>query len=330
MCKARDKLDPQAFRDVHTAVLESFEATATRWNGVFAVDGSKFNLPKTLQPDGFKRPSPNAAYPQGLVSCLYRLQDKIPYDVELAPGGDERALARHHSRLLQPEDIVVYDRGYFSRVLLAHHVDNGLHAVFRIRRRADTQLDRILEGDRHETVLTLKPRKGDPTPRTVRIIPNSDWVLLTTLLDDTRHPGPALANLYHQRWSIEELYKTIKQTLTMEAFHAQSLRGVQQELIAGMTLIALARLMTNDCERLINGPNHQNKRGGLRANQKNALSVVYNGFEEMLLRFTTSCASFVRTAIARIADCMQPDRHHRSYHRFSQKPIGKWKPPKPA
>ncbi len=332
MCKARDKLDPQAFRDVHAAVLESFEATATRWNGhrVFAVDGSKFNLPKTLQPDGFKRPSPNAAYPQGLVSCLYRLQDKIPYDVELAPGGDERALARHHSRLLKPEDIVVYDRGYFSRALLAHHVDHGLHAVFRMRRKADTQLDRILEGDLQETVLTLKPRTVDPIPRTIRIvrIPNSDWVLLTTLLDDTRHPG--LANLYHQRWSIEELYKTIKQTLTMEAFHAQSLRGVQQELIAGMTLIALARLMSNDCERLINGPNHRNKRGGLRANQKNALIAIHDGFEAMLLSFTKNCATFVRTTIARIADCMQPDRPHRSYHRFSQKPIGKWKPPKPA
>ncbi len=334
MCKARDKLDPQAFRDVHAAVLESFEATATLWNGhrVFAVDGSKFNLPKTLQPDGFKRPSPNAAYPQGLVSCLYRLQDKIPHDVALAPGGDERALARHHSRLLQPEDIVVYDRGYFSRALLAHHVDQDLHAVFRIRRKADTQVDRILQSTRPETVLTLKPRKVDPAPRTVRVVkaPDSDWVLLTTLLDDTRYPGPALADLYHQRWSIEELYKTIKQTLAMEAFHAQGLRGVQQELIAGMTLIALARRMSQDCETLINGPGHRNRRGGLRANQKNALPVVYNGFEEMLLSVTTSCATFVRTAIARIADCMQPDRPHRSCHRVSQQPIGKWKPPKPS
>ena len=74
MCKARDKLDPQAFRDVHATVIESFEETATLWNGhrVFAVDGSTFNLPKTLQPDGFKRPSPHAATPQGLASTAYR------------------------------------------------------------------------------------------------------------------------------------------------------------------------------------------------------------------------------------------------------------------
>ncbi len=159
-------------RAVHTALLESFEENATLWNGhrVFAVDGSKFNLPKTLQPDGFKRPSPNAAYPQGLVSCLYRLQDKLPYDVDLAPGGDERTLARHHSRLLKPEDIVVYDRGYVSRALLAHPIDHRLHAVFRIRRKADTQVDRIFESAHPDTVLTLRPRTMDPTPRTVRIV----------------------------------------------------------------------------------------------------------------------------------------------------------------
>ena len=171
---------------------------------------------------------------------------------------------------------------------------------------ADTQLDAILASDIQDTHLTLKPRKVDPNPRPVRIVraPRSDWVLLTTLVDVRTYPAQGLADLYHQRWSIEELYKTIKQTLSMEAFHAQSLRGVQQELSAGMTLIALARLMTNDCERLIN--DHRHTRGGLLANQKNALSAVHDGFEAMLLGFATSCATFVRTTIARIADCMQP------------------------
>ncbi len=60
-------------------------------------------------------PAPAAADPQGLVSCLYRLQDKLPDDVALVPGGDERALARHHTRLLRPDDVIVYDRGYVSR-----------------------------------------------------------------------------------------------------------------------------------------------------------------------------------------------------------------------
>jgi len=51
MGKARDTRDAQAFRDGHAAVLAPFAATATRWKGhrVFAIDGSKVTLPKTLQ-----------------------------------------------------------------------------------------------------------------------------------------------------------------------------------------------------------------------------------------------------------------------------------------
>ncbi len=211
---------------MHAALLESFEENATLWNGhrVFAVDGRTFNLPPlpfpTLQPDGFKRPSPNAATPQGLVSCLYRLQDKLPYDVDLAPGGDERTLARHHSHLLKPEDIVVYDRGYVSRALLAHPIDQDLHAVFRIRRKADTQVDPIMRRDHPDTCLTLTAKTSDTEPRRIRVVKarHSDWVLVTTLTDAQTYPPHVLTDLYHQRGSIEELYKTIKQTLAMEAF----------------------------------------------------------------------------------------------------------------
>jgi len=216
--------------------------------------------------------------------------------------------------------------------MLAHPIDAGQHAVVRIRRTADAPRDAALTGDVPDRPLTLKPRTGDPTPRTVRIVPGtrSDRVLLTPLLDAPASPAQTLADLDHQRGSIEELDRTIRPTLTMEAFHAPSLRGVQQELIARLTLIARARRMANDCERLINGPGHRQTRGGLRANPKKALSAVHDGVEAMLLGFATSCAAFVSSALARIADCMPADRIHHAWYRVSRKPIGKGKPPKPA
>ena len=149
--------------------------------------------------------------------------------------------------------------------MLAHHMDRGLHAVFRIRRKADPQIDQIIHSDPHDKQITLTAKKTDAEPRRVRVVkaPRSDWVFVTTLTDAHAYPPQMLADLYHQRWSIEELYKTVKQTLSMEAFHAQSLQGTQQELYAGMTFIAIARLMSNDCEKLINGADSLEKRGGL-------------------------------------------------------------------
>jgi len=78
-------------------------------------------------------------------------------------------------------------------------------------------------------------------------------------LDYQTYPARTLAELYYQRWSVEALYKTIKQTLTIEDFHAQSLRGIQQELTAGLTLIALVQLMSIDVEMLITGSNHRDQ-----------------------------------------------------------------------
>ena len=73
-CKAREKPDPKAFADRHQAILSTRNCQPYHWrqHRTFAVDGTKMNRPKSLQPDNFLRPGPTAAYPQGLVSCLYQ------------------------------------------------------------------------------------------------------------------------------------------------------------------------------------------------------------------------------------------------------------------
>ena len=59
------------------------------------MDSSKQNLPRSLLEAGYRLPPDNAHYPQGLLSCLYRLRSRIPVDVDLAAQGDERKAAPH-------------------------------------------------------------------------------------------------------------------------------------------------------------------------------------------------------------------------------------------
>ena len=74
LSRARAKIHPQAFLRVHRAVLQHAPRDDPRalWRGhrVFAVDGSKLNLPRPLVHDGYRLPSETAHYPQGLLSCL--------------------------------------------------------------------------------------------------------------------------------------------------------------------------------------------------------------------------------------------------------------------
>ncbi len=105
------------------------------WRGhrVFAVDGSKLNLPRALRACGYSLPSDNAHYPQGLLSCLYHLTSQLPWDFDLVAHGNERRCAMQHLTVLAPNDVVVYDRGYFSYVLLHQHAQTGIHAICRLQ-----------------------------------------------------------------------------------------------------------------------------------------------------------------------------------------------------
>ena len=113
MCKARPKVDENVFKQFHAEILRCAAPSGPTWQGhrVFAVDGSKLNLPRQLADAGYATPSEQAHYPQGLLSCLFRLQSRLPVDFDLVPHGNERTAALAHLQALAAPDIVVYDRG---------------------------------------------------------------------------------------------------------------------------------------------------------------------------------------------------------------------------
>ena len=114
---ARKKLDESIFRILNTKIISAYESDLgdQHWKGhrLFAVDGSKINLPRQLLNKPYRTPSDHAYYPQGLVSCLYQLKSKIPYDFDLVSHYNERTLALSHLKVLNQQDLVIYDRGYF-------------------------------------------------------------------------------------------------------------------------------------------------------------------------------------------------------------------------
>ena len=127
ICSARAKLDEQLFKTLHQAILKVvFDAetrpqherkvrpdTGRRWQGhrVFAVDGTFLNLPRGRVHEGWRTPVDGAHYPQGLVSCLYRLQSRLPVDFDLHAHSNECPAALAHLNVLSANDVVVYDRG---------------------------------------------------------------------------------------------------------------------------------------------------------------------------------------------------------------------------
>ena len=362
-CVARKKLDEQVFCAIHQKVIENYAPIHEQrdaWIGhrLFAVDGSKMNLPRACRLSGYTVPSENAYYPQGLLSVLYHLPSKIPFDFDLTSHKNERTAAQDHLSVLQRDDVVVYDRGYFSYAMLRRHHASGIHAVFRLPDQCGTVIHTFLESNETDTVVMIKPsdkakaklKKNDknieimPTPmRLIRYSINGSMYCLGTTLLDPRHTVQDFADVYHARWGIEELFKVSKRTFKIEDFHGKTERTVKQELFAHFLLITMNRIFANHANIEINtdsdnakfDSSHEPKEvvnaAALQINFANCIHVFTHAMEALFV-FHERLKSTVDQVFGRIAGRYFKARPGRSYERKSRKPESKWrqtkKPPK--
>ena len=198
----------------------------------------------------------------------------------------------------------------------------SIDGVFRIAASVNPAFDAfIASGDAERIVELGPPRDAAPelkgTSHRVRLLrytfADTEFRLATTLLDSGRHPAPALADLCHGRWSIEELYKSTKDMIG--AFHAKSERGVRQELCAAFVLETIGRLFSNRAEDPL---------PPMRANGRNTMRLVGRSIEQMFLTANAVVNGALAAVLAGIRRCVQRERPNRSYDRVSRKPRRKW------
>lgn len=347
--KARPKLCESIFIRINERLLGVYEPEASDselWHGrrIFAVDGSKLNLPRELLKVGYRLPTPTSYRPQGLASCLYRLKSAMPYDFLLHKHMDERRCAVEHLSKLKPDDVVTYDRGYFSYVMLYCHQQSGIHAIFRLKKNTYEPIRNFWKSNDIDTVVTIMPegqhlkklKEKYPNikfrPISLRLIKyhiaGETYCLGTTLFDNSIFPQD-FQEAYHGRWGIEELYKISKQIFDVEQFHAKSERGVKQEVYAHFTLITINRVLGNHADKtrldLLGEQSAEMPTAAPnRTNFKNTIGAFFRNLESLFLGSAVCCfdgvVNWMKSSIRRF----QRVRPGRSYPRKSMRPVNKW------
>ena len=150
LCEARQKLPESVFMDLNSALLEHWHTsgkTIPTWHGhkVFAVDGSKINLPRGLLNYGYTTAKDRGRYyPQGTMSCLYNLREQIASDFTFVSHGDERACAIEHFKHVDAGDIkncILVVARYLENLILAPHnliitwINKAICSIARIKQR---------------------------------------------------------------------------------------------------------------------------------------------------------------------------------------------------
>lgn len=341
---ARAKLSEDIFKLLNANIISHYTTPKSdaMWLGhrLFAVDGTKVNLPRQLLEDGYKLPHRNAHYPFGLVSCLYQLRSKIPIDFDLKAATGERTQALSHLTKLTQGDIVVYDRGYFSYAMLYWHIEKAIHPIFRMPIQTYSVISDFMRSNKTDAIVEIaltrekytKIRAKEPnidrqklTLRLVKYqIGDNAYTLGTTLLDSDTYPVAELSKRYHERWGIEELYKMSKVLIEVQDFHGKSERGVKQELYAHFVIITLSRIFSNHIEHDINDGKLSTAHQETRLNMKNCLLTMSRHLESLLMQHNRMLRKTLSVIVSSMMTCRQKVRPSRSYKRRSKKPFSKW------
>jgi hypothetical protein len=273
---ARAKLLPSAFVELNEkAVLEIFYAPGQtqvqRWQGhrLLGIDSSLVRLPKnaTLFKDFATIEISNQhgvldIYPEGRISVLYDLLNHLGLDAQLVNSSQgEVQLALAHWPHVQPQDVLICDRGYAGYRWFAQMLEHRAHFVCRCscgsfgvaqqlfaRNEAAISKTVTLEvpGDQRKQLCELGlPLKLTVRFVTVRLSTGELEVLATSLLNEADYSTEAFSLLYGKRWGIETYYGRLKGRLDLENFSGQTSQAVHQDFQAMIFLSNMESLISS-------------------------------------------------------------------------------------
>ena len=262
--QARAKLSLTAIPLLNDWVIERAEyyGFVAHWNGLRLVAADASTVRFGLRASHVKR----AALADQILFGLFLPGPELMLATSLhSIHENERQMLFEHLYRLSSTDLLLLDRGYPGRWLVAALNQRAIAFCMRVEKSANAGFACVRDFQRSallEQVVTLSAADGRDVqdfgcpsePETVRLVrhiaPNGQVrVLMTNLLDATRFPACSFGDLYHQRWRIEEAFKRLKHSLCLEHVSGLSQQAVAQDVAAKMlcdNLQALTSLSARD------------------------------------------------------------------------------------
>lgn len=294
------------------------------------MDGSKYALPDTLEviEEFGGQDNQFGIKPMALGSCLYDVYQGLVLDAKIAHyNSNERDLAFEHLQQSSENDLILYDRGYSAFWLALAHIIFKRDFCMRIRSNFNKQTIAFEKSSKRDVVITLNPsaemitqaeEKGlSIKPVTVRLLKvkttKGEYLLMTSLLNNTLYPRKDFAGLYHMRWQIEEAYKTQKCRFEVENFSGESILSIQQDYHACMLNHVLTAISCYYAQSYINQRVSKRKLA-YKINFSKAISSV----KDILVNALNDCLMEVdmRQSLQTISKNLTPIRAGRSFERI--------------
>ena len=278
--KARKNILPDAFRELflmtRDMVLNKNKIKRHKGYRVLAIDGSELRLAKTKENKDIFLPRNHSSENKtnAEISLLYDVISHYVIDAQIGSiGVCEREYAKknlaYFSSICDEKDIVIFDRGYPSRMMpfvqqLQHpsvifdrgYPSRGMIAALTgmgckyLMRLQDSCFKGIKENPSNDFRITVSTKTDTYSVRVVRVILKSGEVeTLITNLSENEFSADDFLDLYFLRWGIETTYDTLKNKLLIEKFAGRSPVAVLQEYYAMMFVLNCIAAMSATVNR---------------------------------------------------------------------------------
>jgi hypothetical protein len=236
--QAKNNIDIECYERFNNYLLDHIYSEI---NGrMIAVDGSNVHLLKSLNKDGFKFADTNNNTCRGLISTLFDVDREIPINYNLVCHTNERLALMEQIHHLKENDILIMDRGYYSRNLLLHLNKHDLQVIFRLRNnfgRAKSLMKSLVNVEKR---ITIKSPNGPIKFRLIKYIIEENeqtYLLGTTILDK---PIEYFIKYYRKRWKIEIHFRYSKYNLSLSELHSTTKNGIIQDIFIHQFIFIVA------------------------------------------------------------------------------------------
>jgi len=266
-----------------------------------AVDGSRLPINRKIankNPE-FKLTS-SGSYVDALLTTIYDVDKKIPIAWHLSGHHDERkGFLEIADSVLRKGDTIIFDRGYFSNDILKKLHKKGVYFLFRMKKNSSL-ITNNKNGSwfRHDNI---------PMKRVSHIPSKTPYHLLTNIRQNSQN----IADLYHQRWSVEEYYKLLKGQLSGNFYPQADLQNIYSQLY-WQQLVAIINSFFNSPEK----EKFINQKALLSHNPKIAYFLAFNT--------SNALESLLRLVDLLWENCLLPKIPGRHYPRVSILDTGQW------
>jgi hypothetical protein len=260
MVKARKKVEYEAFETLFRATVDVAmeEDAVPRHKGyrLFAIDGSQVSL---LVTDDIQYHFGEVIQGQtrctARMSCLCEVTTGYLVDALLTSYHiGERVLAEKHLDTLESygkhKTLILFDRGYPSKELIASLMKRGLYFVMRIPRGFNAQIDAQTEP---EAEISLGIDDCEARLRIIKLaLPSGEIETLLSNLPQEDFSFYDFMPLYNKRWPIETEFDLLKNTLQLETFTGKTYLTIMQDFFATCYLSNLAVSIAEEAQAVLN------------------------------------------------------------------------------